>query len=351
MAPTPQEPDTPIAVRAVGSIGDDTALLRIPDADPVARDRMPLPLPPLPLPPPPRRWARPGAAMAAEAADDVAIAGAVRTLGVGSRTVAVIGAKGGVGATTTALLAGALLAAVPEARPVLVELAADWGTTGQVLGAGDGPTVADLLAHLTAAHRGGLGLVQGFTVPWCRVPVLLAPRDPALVARLTPTDYARAHRLLAAHYGLVLLDCGPSLTHPLTRFALDVADHIVLVTGPDAAALHGAHTALQLLTKPSLTGGLASVALDRNPPRIGPHAPTDLTLVINGADATVTRVFDAPFGKEVMPTLNAVLTVPRSEPLRQQFAAGGASVETLPTPIRRALKTVLATILRRLTHV
>ena len=79
--------------------------------------------------------------------------------------------------------------------------------------------------------------------PWNRLPVLLAPHDPALAARLTVMDYARTLRLLGEHYGLVLLDCGPSLTHPLTRFALDVADHVVLVTGPDSTALHGAHTA------------------------------------------------------------------------------------------------------------
>ncbi len=89
----------------------------------------------------------------------------VHTLGVGSRTVAVIGAKGGVGTTIVALFAGALLAAVPDARPVLVELAADWGMTGQLLDSGDGHTVADLLTHLTAAHRVGLHLLQGFMNP------------------------------------------------------------------------------------------------------------------------------------------------------------------------------------------
>ncbi len=298
-----------------------------------------------------RAWPRTNAAASAEADRDAYIADAVRALGAEGRTVAMVGAKGGVGTTTVALLAGALLAAVPEARPALVELAADWGATEHLLGSAENRTVADLLAHLTAAHRAGLGFVQRFLTPWERLPVLLAPRDPALVARLTAEDYRRTLRLLGEHYGLLFLDCGPSLTHPLTRFALDVADHVVLVTGPDPVALHCTGAAIAYLTNPPpMTNRSSGPGLVDFPPVL-PRTRADLTVVLNGADHANTHALDTTAGKEVMPPLNAVLTVPRSEPLRQQFAAGNASVETLPTPIRRALKTVLATVLRRLTHV
>ncbi len=313
---------------------------------------VPVPSPPFPAHSQPPAWAR-GRAARWERDHDTAIAAAVVTLATGSRIVAVVGVKGGVGATTVALLAGALLATVPEAHPALVELAADWGTTAALLGNTDGRTVADLLAHLTLAHRAGLGFVQGFLTPWERLPVLLAPRDPALVARLTVVDYARALRLLAAHYGLLLLDCGPSLTHPLTRFALDVADHIVLVTGPDPMARHGARRAITYLTN---AGHAAQPPLavpgtgDGTATPLRARAPTDLTLVLNGVDTPSVQVFDDPLGKEVMPSLNAILSLPRSEPLRQQFAAGSVSVAMLPTATRRAIKAVLAAVLGRLAY-
>jgi len=309
----------------------------------------PVPSPPFPSRPQLRSWAW-GRAARWERDHDTAIAAAVATLATGSQIVAVVGAKGGAGTTTVALLAGALLATVPEAHPALVELAADWGTTVALLGDADGCTVADLLAHLTAAHRAGLGFVQGFMTPWERLPVLLAPRDPALVARLTVEDYRRTLRLLAAHYGLLFLDCGPSLTHPLTRFALDVADHIVLVTSSDTVARHGARRAITYLTgiAPTAQPPSAVPGATTTPPQT--RAPTDLTLVLNGADVPSVYVFDDPLGKEVMPTLNAVLTLPRSEPLRQGFEAGTASVATLSVPTRRATKALLAAVLGRLAY-
>ncbi len=297
-----------------------------------------------------RAWPRPNAAARIEVDGDACIADAVRTLGAESRTVAVVGAKGGVGTTTVALLAGALLAAVPEARPALVELAADWGATEHLLGAAESRTVADLLAHLTVAHRAGLGFVQGFLTPWERLPVLLAPRDPAFVARLTVVDYARALRLLAAHYHVVILDCGPSLTHPFTRFALDVADHIVLVAGPDPVALHRTRIALHYLTEPSPTENLPSVPASADSPRPQPRTAANLTVVLNGANAADTRALDSPPWKEVMPTLNAVLSLPRSEPLYRQFATGTFTVDTMPLAIGRATKAVLAAVLGRLAY-
>jgi len=294
-----------------------------------------------------RAWPRTNAAASAEADRDACIADAVRALGAEGRTVAMVGAKGGVGTTTVALLAGALLAAVPEARPTLVELAADWGATEHLLGSAENRTVADLLAHLTAAHHAGLGFVQRFLTPWERLPVLLAPRDPALVARLTTEDYRRTLRLLGEHYGLLFLDCGPCFTHPTSRFALDVADHIVVVTGPDPVALYRTQQAVQYLTDPP---GLANSASPIATGSTRPRALTDLTVVLNSADHANTQTLDTPAWKEVMPTLNAVLSLPRSEPLHRQFATGTFTVDTMPLATRRATKAVLAAVLGRLAY-
>jgi len=292
-------------------------------------------------------WSRLRAARQAEADGDVFIAAAVRALGVESRTIAVVGAKGGVGTTTIALLAGSLLAEVPDARPVLVELTDDWGGIECLLGDTGGHTVTDLLAHLTAAHRVGLGFVQGFMTPWARLPMLLAPHDPTLAARLTTVDYGRTLHLLEAYYNLVLLDCGPSLTHPLTQFALGMADHVVLVADPDPVALGRTHRVVHYLTDPphpftipSFTSHIGTRA----------HAPTNLTVVLNHTDAASLHVVDAPDWKEVMSHLNTLVPLPYSEPLHRHFAAGAFTAETLSPSIRRAMKTLLAATLGRLAY-
>lgn len=89
------------------------------DAAPVAHPR--LPGVPLDAPPPVpvasgsvgRRWSRRPRAERLEADHDALVSAHAASLAGSSHTVAVLGAKGGVGATTTALLAGLLAAEVP----------------------------------------------------------------------------------------------------------------------------------------------------------------------------------------------------------------------------------------------
>jgi len=344
MRSTPQERDTLDIVSATVAIPDEVVLPSSPDASPGSPRRHPVPLPVRSLR---RRWPRPGAASRAEADGDVFIANAVRALAGGSHTVAVVGAKGGVGATTIALLAGALLAEVPEARPVLVELVADWGGMEGLLGDTGSRTVLDLLAHLTAAHSAGLGFIQGFMTPWAHLPVLLAPHDPALAARLTIADYEWTLHLLRTHYNLVLLDCGPSLIHPLTRFALDVADHVMLVTNPDPVALRRTHRAVYYLTDPPHTFNSASCTADTG---TRAHALTDITMVFNDTGVASVHAFDHPAWKEVMPRLNILAPFPHMPSVSHPSALSSLSVETLPPPHRRALKTLLTAVLGRLAY-
>lgn len=344
MQSTPQERDTPDIVSVTVAIPDEVVLPSSPDASPDSPRRTPVPLPVRSLR---RQWPRPGAASRAEADGDAFIANAVRALAGGSHTVAVVGAKGGVGATTIALLAGALLAEVPEAHPALVELVADWGGMEGLLGDTGSRTVVDLLAHLTAAHSAGLGFIQGFMTPWAHLPVLLAPHDPALAAHLTIADYERTLHLLRTHYNLVLLDCGPSLIHPLTRFALDIADHVMLVTNPDPVALRRAHRAVYYLTDPPHTFNSASLTADTG---TRAHAHTDITMVFNDTGVASVHAFDHPAWKEVMPRLNTLAPFPHMPSVSHPSALSSLSITTLTPPHRRALKTLLTAVLGRLAY-
>ncbi len=312
------------------------------DAVPVPHLRppgVPLDAAPPPVPVAPgnagRRWSRRPRAERLEADYDALIAAHAASLAGSSRTVAVFGAKGGVGATTVTLLAGLLAAEVPGLRPLVVEIAPDGGAIAPQIGVQMGRNARDLLASLTVAHRDGLGFVQGFLAVWGRLPVLLAPPVLHGAAPLTPDDYAALLALVGRHYNLVLLDCGAAVTHPLARFACGVADHLLLVGQPDPVAT---------------VRTLALVNYLMCSPDHRRRDAIHLTAVINGSSVSAPPFFATPQWQEVLPQLNAALSLPHSEPLRRRLDAGSLAVETVPTDVRRATKGLLAPILGRLAH-
>lgn len=219
-------------------------------------------------------------------------------------------------------------------RPLVVEIAPNGGAIAPQIGVQMGRNARDLLASLTVAHRDGLGFVQGCLAVWGRLPVLLAPSVFHGAAPLTPDDYVALLALVGRHYNLVFLDCGAAVTHPLARFACGVADHLLLVGQPDPVAT-------------VRTLALVNYLLHRPDHR---RDATHLTAVINGSPVSAPPFFAAPQWQEVLPQLNAALSLPHSEPLRRRLDAGSLAVETMPTDVRRAIKGLLAPILGRLAH-
>ncbi|MDP8944182.1 MAG: hypothetical protein M3N16_08710 [Actinomycetota bacterium] len=150
-------------------------------------------------------------------------------------TIAVISPKGGVGKTTITALLGALFAYIRRDRVVAVDTNPDYGSLGPTLVPGHQVFVDDLLDLLEAREltvteldaqlgRGPDGLM-----------VLPAPTDPARMARLDRTAYARLIGHLQAKAGVILLDCGTGLQEPAAQAAIAAADQLVLVTDPDPA--------------------------------------------------------------------------------------------------------------------
>lgn len=209
-------------------------------------------------------------------------------LATGTHTLSVIGPKGGVGKSSTALTIGLVLAQVPLARPVLVEINPDWGTLDELLGMANPRTVADLLRDYTAIDRAGIGLLQGYLTMFGRLPVLTAPSDPDAMARLTPRDYDRVLRLLAVHYNVIILDCGTAFTQRLNQFALQRADHLVVVGWPEQATMRKTLAAVEYLASAryerEYRGVLAEIAGTDGEGRgiVRARALGDVTLALNG---------------------------------------------------------------------
>jgi MinD-like ATPase involved in chromosome partitioning or flagellar assembly len=63
--------------------------------------------------------------------------------------------------------------------------------------------------------------------------LLAAPRDPAVMAQMTPELYGELRKFLRRFYEVILLDLGTGVTAPIATFAVDQADQVVVVTTPE----------------------------------------------------------------------------------------------------------------------
>jgi MinD-like ATPase involved in chromosome partitioning or flagellar assembly len=287
-----------------------------------------------------------------EAAHDAALTGLLARLATGTHTLAVIGPKGGAGKSTTALATGLVLAQVPLARPILVEVNPDWGTLDELLGTANPRTIADLLRDYTAIDRAGVGLLQGYVTMFGRLPVLTAPSDPDAMARLTPRDYDRVLRLLALHYNVIILDCGTAFTQRLNQFAIQRAAHLVVVGWPEQATMRKTLAAIDYLASAryerDYRGTLAEVAGAGDDGRgdIRARALVDVTLALNGVGHTGGQdPVDPRKVREAAAGLHAVIDLPYVPALRALLEDGTLTIEALPAAYRRAAKALLVVAL------
>ena len=164
--------------------------------------------------------------------------------------VSVISPKGGVGKTAISFALGNLFASERRLRVVAVDANPDFGTLAAL--AGDGHRCTRSLADLLA-DRPEPASPADLHPYVSRLPtglhLLGAPAHAEVMAELTPALYERLLDLLEHFYELVILDLGPGITSPLTRFAVERADQSVIVTTPEwitSASVLGALGYLQL---------------------------------------------------------------------------------------------------------
>jgi len=320
---------------------------------PDLRSRPPIPV--VPWSTRAQRWVRertqPGRI---ETEHDAKIADFIAMMSTGCRILATIGPKGGPGKTTIALTTGLVLAEVPLARPIVVELNPDWGTIDQVLGDANPRTIQDLLQNLTAINQTGIGLLQGYVTMWGRLPVLTAPGRPDEMARLAPRDYERVLKLLSLHYNLIILDCGTAFTQRLNQFAIQAADHLQVVGWPDHPTMQKTVAAIDYLASSRYAHDYQSVLAELAPDHAAVRARTlaDMTLVVNGTGFPSGAVpVDVAKVRMAVTGLNAVVSLPYSAPLRRMLGDGTLTMDALPADYRRAVKELLVAVLGRLADV
>ncbi len=149
----------------------------------------------------------------------------------GSRTIAVVSTKGGVGKTTSTVNLGHTFAMYRGDRIVALDGNPDAGSLGYRVRRETSATADDLLAEVDGIVR--YSDLRAFTSQASsRLEVIASPDDPGVSRALGEAEYQRLVALLEHHYNLILVDCGTGILDSANRGIVDVADQLVIVTSP-----------------------------------------------------------------------------------------------------------------------
>ena len=239
--------------------------------------------------------------------------------------VAVVSPKGGVGKSTSALLAGNLLASHLKLRAIAVDANPGFGSLGR-FGADSVGAASSLAELLDSADR--LGTAAELRRYVVRLPSglhLLAPsHDITDGTQPGPDGYGELVALLSCFYETVLLDLGSGVTSRLARLAIERADHLVLVMTPDQLTATLAIHALDQLDR-----GRTTVVVNRTHPRLAPE--------LRAIEECLARR-DAP----------RPVSLPDDRRLAMMLASGTYSLEALDRRTRLPVKRLGLAVAERL---
>ena len=170
----------------------------------------------------------------------------VKTPVAGCRKIAFISRKGGVGKTSTCLLAGHTFASHRGDRVIAVDGNPDAGTLGHRVRRETTANLRSLLADADRIER--YADVRGYTsqAP-SRLEVVASDDDPRITQTIGEQEFQRAIELLERHYNLVCLDTGTGVLESATRGILAAADQIVVVSAPSLDGARAASATLDWL--------------------------------------------------------------------------------------------------------
>jgi putative peptide zinc metalloprotease protein len=165
---------------------------------------------------------------------------------IGCRTVAFVSRKGGVGKTTTCLLAGHTFACHRGDRVIAVDLNPDAGTLGHRVHRENTETLPRLLRERQLVRR--YADVRAYTSKTPSRLEVIAGDEPGEIAHaLGRADVRRTVALLERHFDLLCLDTAAGLLGPSTQGVLSAADQVVVVAGASLDTARAASATLDWL--------------------------------------------------------------------------------------------------------
>lgn len=148
----------------------------------------------------------------------------------GTRFVAVLTRKGGVGKTTISTLLGMALADVREDRIIAIDANPDRGTLAERVPKQTRATVRDVVTRAP-----GIQAFSEFQTlisrDHTRLDVLASDSDPLVADAFDEDDYNMVADVAERFYSMAITDCGTGIVHSVMRATLQRADAIVVVSG------------------------------------------------------------------------------------------------------------------------
>lgn len=154
---------------------------------------------------------------------------------VSGELFALLGAKGGVGTTTTAVNVASALGTLGHGKTLLIDLHLAHGDAAVFLGADPRFSVMDALEN---THRLDESFLRGLVTPTKSRVDLLASSDRALVGAAGAQEFRALFEIAARVYRYVVVDVPRSDAASLD--ALDMATRIVVIATQELAAVRGA---------------------------------------------------------------------------------------------------------------
>ncbi len=214
-----------------------------------------------------------------------------------TNTIVVASSKGGVGKTTNTVQLGNCLATyLPNQRVCAVDF--NVGSGGLQAAVADDRAARHTLFEL---HRDRNqitrhSLLQPYVSAMASgLDLLTVPPQPELALEITPEHYAQLFdELLLDTYDVLVLDCAPDITNPITLWALQHGTQLLIATEQGYLAATVVQHALDyLLAQPAARGGHAAIAVINkviNDQRAGSAEETERALRSVLPDMPVIRI-------------------------------------------------------------
>jgi Mrp family chromosome partitioning ATPase len=207
-----------------------------------------------------------------------------KTPTTGCRHIAVASRKGGVGKTTTTLCLGHTFAHLRGDKIAALDGNPDAGSLGFRVPRETANTLTNLLSDHERITR--YADVRAYTNQAdSRLEVIAADTHPTIAQALSEDDYRTAVELLDRFYTLLLMDTGTGVLSSANRGILDLADQIIVVSGPGLDSARGA-------SKPST--GSNKTATSGSPARPSPSSTKPPPTTASSSTSTASKLTSAP---------------------------------------------------------
>lgn len=148
----------------------------------------------------------------------------------GTRFVAVLTRKGGVGKTTISALLGMAMADVREDRVIAIDANPDRGTLAERITRNTRATVRDVITRarsVTTFNEFQTLISRDET----RMDVLASDADPTISEAFDKDDYNVVADIAERFYSVAVTDCGTGMLHSAMSATLQRADSVIVVSG------------------------------------------------------------------------------------------------------------------------